>query len=114
MSRFVCWKSLSMDYAPMFRRACTHLLNFSECRVSGGTFEGAVITCTVSASIDSTPAACQFVLDGKVSTVCFSKTSITIFRTEIVRKIVVCFERLNFEKSVRAVDEKQDISLLWP
>ena len=31
-----------------------------------------------------------------------------------MRKIVVCFERLNFEKSVRAVDEKQDISLLWP
>ena len=31
-----------------------------------------------------------------------------------MRKIVVCFERLNFEKSVQAVDEKQDISLLWP
>ena len=57
-------------------------------RVSGGNFEGAVITCTVSASIDSTLHVSSYRV---CSTVCFSKASTTIFRAEVVRKIVVCF-----------------------
>ena len=82
-------------------------------RVPGSNFRGRCnnLHCV---SVDRLYTTCQLVLDGKVSTVCFSKASITIFRAEVVIKIVVCFERLNFEKSVRLVDKKQDISLLWP
>ena len=40
----------------------------------------------------------------------FSKASITVFQYII---IVLCFRSGTIRKSVWAVDEKQDISLLW-